>query len=130
MGVITINHYKAAYSLGIKHGNSETEMAGWYTKVLEAAYSLGRRGIIVDFDNIVTAERYGELPEGVSYNYRDGFMEDGVSATNIKGEKEVGSSIWFCDREKIEFRGILLPVKGSDGEPLLLPLDVWQYDFE
>lgn len=37
--------------------------------------------------------------------------------------------MWFADREKIEFSGILLPVTGSDGEPLVLPLEIEQYDF-
>ena len=91
---------------------------------------MGMEGIEIDFSNIVIAERYGNLPEGGrSHNYRDDIKEYGVSASNIKGEKEIGSVIFFCDRKKIEFQGILLPITGSDNEPLILPLNIEQYDF-
>lgn len=129
MATITIANYKSAYLNGKKDAKNG-DYSSYYTPALEAAYDLGREGIEIDFENIVVAERYGELPEnGVSYNYRDGYKEKGVSAANIKGEEPVGSYIWFTDNVKIEFEGILLPVKGSDGEPLLLPLGVEQYDF-
>lgn len=129
MATITIANYKSAYLCGKKDAKNG-DYSSYYTPVLEAAYDLGREGIEIDFENIVVAERYGELPKrGVSYNYRDDYKEKGVSAVNIKGEEPVGSYIWFTDNVKIEFEGILLPVKGSDGEPLLLPLGVEQYDF-
>ena len=129
MATITIANYKYAYLNGKKDARN-VDYSSYYTPVLEAAYDLGREGIEIDFENIVIAERYGELPEsGVSYNYRDGYKDKGVSAASIKGEEPVGSYIWFTDNVKIEFKGVLLPVKGSDGEPLLLPLGVEQYDF-
>lgn len=34
---------------------------------------MGYRGIAIDFENVVIAERYGNLPEGgVSFNYSEG----------------------------------------------------------
>lgn len=128
MREITISDYKRAYELGKKHAE-ECDLCGWYTPFLQASYDLGYEGIEVDFSKVVKAERYGDLPNGCSYNYADNKKEMGVSASNLVGEKEIGSSLWFTDREKIVFEGILLPIKGSDGEPLLLPLGVEQYDF-
>ena len=127
--MITIENYKSAYNYGV-NDSKNGEITGWFTPALEAAYDMGYRGIAIDFENVVIAERYGNLPEGgVSFNYSEGKKELGCSASNIKGEKEIGSSMWFADREKIEFSGILLPVTGSDGEPLVLPLEIEQYDF-
>lgn len=128
MSKIEIEHYKKAYKLGKIHAK-EGNLCGWYTPILQAAYDLGYEGVEIDFTQIVKAERYGNLPNGCSYNYAENKKEMGVSASNIVGCKEIGSSVWFSGRDKIQFEGILLPMTGSDGEPLLLPLGIEQYDF-
>jgi hypothetical protein len=46
----------------------------------------------------------------------------------LEGQKEVGSSIWFLEREKVKVEGLLLPFTGSDGEPLVIPYCVEDYD--
>ena len=38
--------------------------------------------------------------------------------------------MFFQDRQKVEVKGLLVSAKGSDGEPLILPLGVDQWDFE
>ena len=125
----TVKMYKKAYEAGI-----QDEKNGWYrgyhTAIFNAVYDCGRKGVKIDFDKVVKAVRYGDVPEGGrSKNYRDDYQEDGPSVAYIEGDKEVGSSIWFKDRNKVSLRGILLPQKGSDGESLLLPLNLDQYDF-
>lgn len=117
---IKVSDYKAAYKSGVNGG-----FVGYCTPALIAAQDMGRNGIVIDWDNIVTGYRYGNIPEGgVSRNYADDCMELGCSLARLEGGKEVGSSVWFCDRPEVKVRGILLPVKGSDGEPLVLPLDI------
>ena len=131
MSTITINDYKRAYNIGVKDAK-RCGYTSWYTPVLGAAYNLGYEGYTIDFDTVVTAERYGELPEGsnVSFNYRENTKELGVSVACLKGEEEVGSCMFFQDRQKVEVKGLLVSAKGSDGEPLILPLGVDQWDFE
>jgi len=129
MSKITVQHYKTAYAYGVRDAKTGG-LTGWRTGSLQAAHEMGMEGISINWDKIVIGERYGDLPEtGRSFNYADNTAEFGVSLSNIKGEKEIGSSMWFSDRKKVEVRGILLPVTGSDGEPLILPLDIDQYDF-
>ena len=64
------------------------------------------------------------MPEtGLSHNYAADACEWGMSTAvrhdNI--EKEVGSAVWFAEREKVDVEGIMLPYPGSDGEALILP---------
>ena len=125
----TVKMYKKAYEAGI-----QDEKNGWYrgyhTAIFNAVYDCGRKGVKIDFGKVVKAVRYGDVPEGGrSKNYRDDYMEDGTSVAYIEGGEEVGSSIWFKDRNKVSLIGILLDQKGSDGESLLLPLNLDQYDF-
>jgi hypothetical protein len=125
----TVKMYKKAYEAGI-----QDEKNGWYrgyhTAIFNAVYDCGRKGTKIDFTKIVKAVRYGDVPEGGrSHNYRDDYLENGTSVAYIEDGKEIGSSIWFKDRSKVSLRGILLPQKGSDGESLLLPLNLDQYDF-
>jgi hypothetical protein len=93
----------------------------YYTPILDAAKNLGLDGFDLSNCETVTGYRYGSAPESMlSYNYTDNRMEHGLSLAAINGGKEIGSSVWFCDRDKKEYTGLLLPVKGSDGEPLIL----------
>lgn len=124
-----INYMKKAYELGRKHA-SNGNYCSWYTPRLEMAYNLGYDGIEVDFENPVSGYRYGSCPEHNSFNYAENRKEVGVSLAALDGQKEVGSSMWFCDREKVSVKGLLISEKGSDGEPLIIPLDMdEQYDY-
>ena len=124
-----INYMKKAYELGRKHA-SNGNYCSWYTPRLEMAYNLGYDGIEVDFENPVSGYRYGACPERNSFNYAENRKEFGVSLAALDGQKEVGSSMWFCDREKVNVTGLLISEKGSDGEPLIIPLDMdEQYDY-
>ena len=124
-----INYMKKAYELGRKHA-SNGNYCSWYTPRLEMAYNLGYDGIEVDFENPVSGYRYGACPERNSFNYAENRKEVGVSLAALDGQKEVGSSMWFCDREKVNVTGLLISEKGSDGEPLIIPLDMdEQYDY-
>lgn len=90
MREITISDYKRAYELGKKHAE-ECDLCGWYTPFLQASYDLGYEGIEVDFSKVVKAERYGDLPNGCSYNYADNKKEMGVSASNlVRGKRNEG----------------------------------------
>lgn len=120
---------RRAYNLGRKHAQSGG-YCSWYTPRLQMAYDLGYSGIQVDFENVVSGYRYGKSPERCSYNYAANCWEHGVSIAALDGGYEVHSSVWFCDREKVAVVGLLVNAKGSDGEPLVIPLDMsWQYDF-
>ncbi|MBO4498779.1 MAG: hypothetical protein J5732_00805 [Bacteroidaceae bacterium] len=127
--ITQIELIKRAYNLGTKDCK-DGGYTSFYTPRLQLAYNLGYSNIPVDFDNVVSGYRYGECPERASWNYASNTWEDGVSLAALDGEKEVGSSVWFADREKVQVRGLLIASKGSDGEPLVVPLDMTeQYDF-
>lgn len=124
-----ISLYKKAYELGKKHAASGNYKC-WYTPRLEIAYLNGFEGISIDFDRVVTGYRFGECPKYSSFNYRDNQKENGVSLAALDGQKEVGSTMFFEDRKKVTVKGLLIGTKGSDGEPLVLPLDMFeQYDY-
>jgi len=125
----TAEMFEKAYRLGRKYSESG-EIACFFTKCFDVAFDYGFQGIEIDFDDVVTGYRFGEIPEGgVSYNYRDCQFEDGLSLACVDGETEVGSSMWFSDRKRVSVRGIRLPKKGSDGETLVLPIGIEQSDF-
>lgn len=124
-----IKYLLEAYNIGKRHA-ATGNYTSWYTPRLQMAYNLGYDGISVDFDNIVTGYRFGECPERESWNYANDCKECGVSLASLDGGKEAGSSIWFADREKVRVEGLLIDAKGSDGEPLIIPLDMnEQYDY-
>lgn len=101
----------------------------FYTPSLQVAFELGQNGIDLSGQPDVNGYRYGNIPEsGLSHNYMDDRSERGLSLVAIDGQKEVGSSIWFCDRKKVKASGLLLPKKGSDGEPLILSYDIEDND--
>ncbi len=124
-----ISFLEKAYRLGCKHA-ANGNLRFFQTPRLQMAYDLGLEGVGVDFSKIVTGYRFGGVPEGCSYNYADNCKELGVSLACLDGGKEVGSSMWFADREKVCVNGLLIDETGSDGEPLIIPLDMdEQYDF-
>lgn len=100
----------------------------YYTPVLQAAYSLGQQGVDLSTAPIVEGVRYGAAPEmGVSHNFANDVSEAGLSLAQVAGGKEIGSSIWFKDRKAYEYRGVLVG-EGSDGEAVILPLHVENFD--
>ncbi len=124
-----IQYIRKAYELGKRHA-ATGDYTSWYTPRLQMAYDLGYEGVGVDFDHIVKGYRFGDVPEGCSFNFRDNCKEHGVSLAAIEGQKEVGSVMWFGDRKKVEVTGLLISDTGSDGEPLVIPLDMEeQYDY-
>lgn len=124
-----IKYLRKAYDLGKRHAENGN-LTSWYTPRLQMAYDLGYEGISVDFDNVVSGYRYGECPKRESWNYADDCKEHGVSLAALDGDKEVGSSVWFADRKKVSVEGLLIGEKGSDGEVLIIPLDMdEQYDY-
>jgi len=101
----------------------------YYTPVLQVAFDLGQRGVDLSLQPDVTGYRYGKMPEsGLSYNYSGQKSERGLSLAAIDGQKETGSCVWFADRDTVKVSGLLLPYKGSDGEPLILPFCVENLD--
>lgn len=104
------------------------EGGSYYTPILEMARTLGCDGIDLRKAKVVTGYRYGKASEfGISQNYRDNISEKGLSLAALKGKKEIGSSMWFSDREKYEYTGIYV-TKGSDGEPIILPFGFEVFD--
>jgi hypothetical protein len=93
----------------------------YYTAVLTAAYNLGLNGHSLVGQSIATGYRYGNAPESLlSRNYRDDKTEAGLSMAALVGEAECSSCIFFSDRAKVYYTGIISPVTGSDDETLLL----------
>lgn len=126
----TIEQYKKVYSEGKAAAGDFDKYRFFYTPIFNAVFEMGLNGEDIDFDKIVEGYRYGAVPEsGRSYNYREEVLEKGCSLACVDGEKEVGSSVWFCDRPKVRVKGILLEERGSDGEALVLPLGIEQDDF-
>ena len=111
-----------------KANGVEYTTGDYCTPVLSVALKLGWEGIDITECPVVSGYRFGEIPEcGISMNWADQRSERGVSLAALDGCKEIGSSIWFCSRKKVNVTGVLLPYKGSDGEPLVLPIgiDCW-----
>ena len=118
-----------ANAAGLKHHGTSVFWS-YYTPVLQAAYNLGLKGIDLSSAPIVKGIRYGEAPNsGLSTNYKSGKSELGLSLAQELGHPEIGSSIWFSDRNAYEYSGIKIGT-GSDGETLILPLHVEDLDGE
>jgi len=124
-GMIKVEDILAANRYGLEN---PAAFLGYRTPVLACAQYWGQEGIDLSRAQVVQGWRYGNSETGISYNYADDKSEHGLSLAALEGEDEIGSSIWFCDRPKIHFSGILLPSRGSDGEPLILPVGGENYD--
>ena len=110
-----------------KNGLSQKDNPEWdsyYTKILQAAYNIGLDGIDISTAPIVNATRAGKAPwDGISVNHKPGESENGLSCLSINGGEEHWSASFVGNRERHEYTGILLPITGSDDEPLILPVD-------
>lgn len=105
---------------------NKDSLKSYYTPILQSAFELGQMGIDLSDSADFTGYRYGLSPEhGLSYNYMDAKKEHGLSLAQKKDGTIIASAIWFCNRDKMEYTGLLLPMAGSDGEALILP-----YNFE
>jgi hypothetical protein len=82
----------------------------------------GQNGIDLSSAPTVSGWRYGENVTGISHNYREDVSEYGLSLAALDGETACGSEVWFAERDIVRCQGVLLPKKGSDGEPLVLPI--------
>lgn len=99
------------------------------TPILQEAMIYGMNGVDLSSCPVVKGYRYGKAPDsGISYNYRDEKSERGLSLAGLENGKEVGSSMFFNDRKIYCYEGILLPKKGSDGEPLILAFNFEMFD--
>ena len=127
-------YYKAAYEIGKRAALSgltsfDEACDSDYWPVIDkmdrvetAFFNIGLSGAEMPFE--VKAWRYGKMPAtGWSYNYRDGFAEDGLSVMECEGRKtqDALGAMFFTARPRVFVRGLLNTRKtGSDGEPLLL----------
>jgi hypothetical protein len=73
-----------------------------------------------------TGSRYGNAPSGGrSYNYREQIFEPGVSMAKVE-HPNFKDWEWFDafnkNRPIVPYEGYLLPMKGSDDEPLMVAL--------
>ncbi len=77
-----------------------------------------------NFPEIATGWRWGEIPEiGKSYNFRDDYYESGVSMAYVEGLGDTSNKIYNIFNgggKKTFLMGLMLSVKGSDGEPLMI----------
>lgn len=109
----------AANKAGMNNPNDYN--TSYYTPAMQVAFEAGQKGIDLSKQPDVTGYRYGKAPDsGISTNYAEGRSERGLSLANLKGGKKVGSTIWFEGRKRYKYTGLLLPWKGSDGEPLII----------
>jgi hypothetical protein len=108
-----------ANAVGLRHKDTDTYWS-YYTPTLQVAYNLGLAGVDLSDAPDVAGYRYGSAPDScVSYNHAEARSERGLSLACLDGEQEIGSSVWFADREVIRYTG-LLAGRGSDGEPIIL----------
>jgi hypothetical protein len=113
-----------ANKAGLRHNNNNSDCWSYYSPLLQAAYDLGRyHGLAVG--GLVTGWRYGDVPEfGVSKNYVTGDSEGGLSMAKIDGVESSWRGFLMTARKKVNVSGLLSPLKGSDNEPLIFPVDL------
>jgi hypothetical protein len=119
MKQITREDIIKANAYGLNHRDS---LASYRTPVLMCALLWGQKGIDLSSAPTVSGWRYGENVTGISHNYREDVSEYGLSLAALDGETACGSEVWFAERDIVRCQGVLLPKKGSDGEPLVLPI--------
>jgi len=127
MRTVTIEDIREANAAGLAHRDSDTYWS-YYTPTLQRAYDLGYRGVSIADAPLVAGYRYGAAPESfISRNYRDDRSECGLSLAAVDGEDEVGNSMWFADRPRLRYTGVLA-ARGSDGEAIILCTDATMLD--
>ena len=93
----------------------------YHTPLLQFAYDLGCQGVDLSNRKVVKGWRFGKAPiNGISLNHATGNCENGLSLACIEGGEPCGSSMFFLDRKKYKYEGILV-CTGSDDEPVILP---------
>ena len=102
-------------------GSSWETAQSFYTPCLQVAYNLGLEGVDISKCEIVTGFRFGGAPNAfISYNHAQKEAERGLSVY-LKGMTVRGE---FEDRgNRKEYTGLYIG-KGSDGEAIILPVDV------
>ncbi len=90
-----------------------------------AAFGAGYRGLPFE---VKTWRRYGPIPLGhdgyaaPSVNHADGETELGVSTADKAWEQSIRGTFAQCrSRKVVEFHGVQVGI-GSDGEPVVLPV--------
>ena len=117
--MITREQIIEANKAGLRHKDTGTYWS-YYTPTLQVAYNVGHRGVDLSNHPDVSGYRYGAAPESfVSTNYANNTAEDGLSLACLDGEREIGSAVWFAEREIVSYTGLLVN-RGSDGEPIIL----------
>ena len=84
------------------------------------AFELGYQGQPWE---VQTYERFGMVPNGPSRNHADDSQESGVSVISDDWMRTL-SAQFIATRERVSFRGVNTGNRGSDGEPLVLPVDI------
>lgn len=113
---------------------NKDDFTSYYTPILDVAKDLGQQGISLENQPSVIGYRYGFAPEkGLSHNYADDISERGLSLVESTNNRANDSrknyyESFFGDRPKKFYKGIELPYKGSDGEPLILPYYFEDFD--
>lgn len=102
----------------------------YHTPLLAVAYSLGA-DLGASLGPVVDGVRYGAIPvSGLSQNYREQTTEYGCSVISAGDDCDgsAGAHMFMGDRKRVAVRGVLIEGKrGSDGEPLLLPVDTCEH---
>ena len=126
---VTAKQIKEANAAGIKHLNSDGPWWCYHTVVLDVAYNLGRNdGLSLADAPVVTGTRFGGMPlHGISRNHADDTAERGCSLAGIGDDLRWGQMSYAMGREPLHVTGILVPDTGSDGEPLVLPVNCLDY---
>jgi len=119
MKQITREDIIEANAYGLNHRDS---LASYRTPVLMCALLWGQNGIDLSSAPTVSGWRHGKNVTGISHNYREDVSEYGLYLAALDGETACGSEVWFAERDIVRCQGVLLPKKGSDGEPLVLPI--------
>ena len=93
----------------------------FYSPLLNVAFDLGCNGQSIDDCEIINCFRFGGLPDtGVSHNHASDCSEKGLS---VYTDSDVIRAEFEERGNKVELRGIKVAT-GSDGEPVVLPLDI------
>ena len=100
----------------------------YYTSLLQIAYDLGWQGVDLSDKRVVKGWRFGKAPvDGISVNHVTNKCEKGLSLACVEGCKPCGSSMFFLNREKYKYEGLLVAT-GSDDEPVILPFGFDVFD--
>lgn len=127
MEKVTEAHIRKAFAHGRRDLTTGDLNICYYTPVLKAAYMLGADER-ASLGAVVDGVRYGSVPTcGLSQNHADQTSEYGLSVISAGDDCDgsAGAHMFMSDRKRVTVRGVLIEGRrGSDGEPLLLPVDI------